>query len=748
MKAWAEISGSYGLVPLPLEPLPVKSNSVPRRCASVRLPGIKWFSKNCPGFDGRILTKAFIGLRRTMEISPTHLSWKLATHNSPLRRGALVFFVAVLGYLAATLGGVLILRPQMVWPLWPGNAILASLLLLVPRRRWPILLAAGLAGFVLYDLQAGVTIRSTAWLILADTVEILTAAVGVKYAFDGVPRLNSVRALAKYSVFAVILAPLSVTFFVGAIALLPNYWTSWRISFFSEALAFLTVTPAILGLASQRKASFQASRAHYLEAATLIAALVSVSYFLFLAPGRSAPPALLYSLVPFLIWSALRFGAAGVGTSGIIVALMSIWGAVHGRGPFTEGDPISRVLFLQLFLLFTSLPFMVLAVLVEERERVEGELREGEERFRLMADTAPALVWMSGTDKLCTFFNKGWLDFTGRSMEQELGEGWSSGVHPDDLERCLGTYSLAFDARKNFNMEYRLRRSDGQYYWIADYGVPRFGSDGTFLGYIGSCIDITDLKLSEEALRDMGGRLILAHEQERARIARELHDDLSQRMALVQIGLEQLSTDSPELSSQAQARLTDIAQTAEEISSELHHLSHQLHPSKLDTLGLIAAVSGYCREFQEQHALRTQFVHRNVPRQLSKDVTLCVYRIVQESLRNVVKHSSAQEAEVELTGDSGQIDLRISDSGAGFDLEAARARTGLGLISMRERLRLLGGQLCIESHAGRGTKIHVRIPFLQPSRQGPMEHESVDRAQERYAALNGEHHESSARDIG
>jgi len=133
-------------------------------------------------------------------------------------------------------------------------------------------------------------------------------------------------------------------------------------------------------------------------------------------------------------------------------------------------------------------------------------------------------------------------------MEQELGEGWASGVHPQDLHLCLGFYSTAFDARQSFKMGYRLLRYDREYRWIVDYGVPRFGSNGTFCGYIGSCVDITERKLSERSLRDLTGRLIHAQEEERARIARELHEDISQRMAFLQIGLEQFEQNSAGLS--------------------------------------------------------------------------------------------------------------------------------------------------------------------------------------------------------
>lgn len=369
--------------------------------------------------------------------------------------------------------------------------------------------------------------------------------------------------------------------------------------------------------------------------------------------------------------------------------------------------------------LFLAQSLVIAALLLQraKRKRAETSLRESEGRFRLVANSATVMIWMSGPDKLCTFFNQGWLNFTGRPLEHELGNGWTSDIHPDDLNRCLEVYYRACDARLDFEMEYRLRRHDGEYRWVNHVGVPRFEADGTFQGYIGSCIDLTERRRSEEALRDMSGHLITAHEEERARIARELHDDLSQRMALLEIGLQEFEQETPKLSLAAKLHLHDIGEIAREISTDIHGLSHELHPSKLDTLGLVAATAGFCREFSRQHGIRIHFVHHEIDQPISKEITLCIFRIVQEALRNVVKHSGAEEASVDLSGYSDSIHLCVSDTGTGFDPKTIKTVGGLGLISIRERLRLVGGRFSIESEPSRGTRIRAQIPLARSTEE-------------------------------
>jgi PAS domain S-box-containing protein len=619
-----------------------------------------------------------------------------------------VAFVAVLSYFAAELGGTIIMRPQAAWPLWPGNVLLVSILLLVPRRIWPLLLGAAFAAFVLYDLQSGVTIRSTALLILSDLIEVLTAAWGLSYAFDDIPQLDSVESLAKYALFAIILPPF-IGAFIGALASRGDYWTSWRISFFSEALAYMTLLPAILGWISKRESRARESTAYYLEATALLVGLVLVGYLTFVAPRAIIAPAL--PVVPLLLWAALRFGPTGISTGMVILVFLSIWGATNGRGPFVELGSLNNVMSLQVYLLFAGAPFLVLAALVEEHKYAAQAVRESEGRFRLVANTAPVLIWMSAPDKLCDYFNQSWLDFTGRPLSAELGHGWAEGVHPDDLTACLDTYTKAFDARRPFEMQYRLRRLDGEYRWIFDAAVPRFNGDSSFAGYIGSCIDITDRKLAEEALSSMGRRLIKAHEEERGRIARELHDDINQRLALLANGVQEFeqaasSIRDPALKNQLRAlwRLTN------EIATDIQHMSHQLHPSKLHYLGLAAAIRDLCNEFSLKHKIQVECVVRDLPQDLDENVSLNLFRTVQESLRNVFKHSQARHVKVELACQSDVVQLHVSDDGIGFNPQDVRNSHGLGMISMRERLRLVGGEFAIWSKPSLGTQVEGRAP--------------------------------------
>ena len=604
------------------------------------------------------------------------------TNEYPPRRLLVqITLVAALAYAVARLGGALILRPQLVSPLWLGNVFLVSVLLLVRRRIWPLLLPAGLAGFILYDLQAGVPIHSIVWLILSNVVEVLTAAFCLRNSFHGVPRLNSVKALVKYSFYAVFLAPLLGAFF-GALSTRSIYWASWKVAFFSEALGFLTLMPAILGWAREIPTWAQKPRSYYLEATALLIALLTLAHFAFNSPSKNSP-ALLYSLVPLLLWSTLRFKTTGISTSITAIAFLSIWGAVHGRGPFTEPSLVIDVLSLQLFLFFTAAPFTVLAVLVEEGKDTERALRQRDSELNEAQRLAQTGSWQWDPHS----------DVVTWSAELYRLAGYDPQLPPPpfkDHERFFATESWdrlkqsverALRTGVPYELDLEAIRADGTRIWVTTRGEAVLDASGHPICLRGTTQDITDRKRSEEALLTMSGCLITAQEEERTRIARELHDDLSQRMVLLQIGLEQYKQGVPALSSQSQQQLDNLAEMTSELSSDLHGLSHQLHPAMLETVGLVTSLNSFCKEFATQHKLQVQFVHNDIPRQIPKDVTLCLFRIVQEALRNIAKHSGAGEAKIELSSYADEIDLCISDSGRGFNVESAKRATGLGLVS-------------------------------------------------------------------
>lgn len=351
---------------------------------------------------------------------------------------------------------------------------------------------------------------------------------------------------------------------------------------------------------------------------------------------------------------------------------------------------------------------------VTERKRIEEALRESEERLRLAvrAGRMYAFEWDTATDviirsgKCADIFN--WMD----DPTRDTGRQFAARVHPDERGLYAAAETGLSAANPTYQICYRMVRPDGSVIWLEDTGQASFDNQGRLLRTIGMVADVTERKLTEEALSSVGRRLIAAQEHERMRIARELHDDLNQRMALLQISVEQLARETTELSPATRRQLRNIAKTTTEISSGIHNLSHQLHPYKLDSLGLVASLGGFCREFSPQHNLQVQFIHRDIPSQIPKDVALCLFRVAQEALRNVVKHSGSTQATVELSGHGDRIDLCISDPGAGFNPRSARPEVGLGLISMRERVRLVKGHLSVESEPSQGTRILVRVPLF------------------------------------
>jgi PAS domain S-box-containing protein len=906
-----------------------------------------------------------------MERELPRRSRTLADLNAALPIVALLSLVAVVCYQSDKLVYVLGIPPAHIASYWPSTAFLVGVLVLSPRKIWTLLIVSGLGAMALADLNNGVPIGFEIWITLGNLAETLVASLGISLIFEGAPDLSTLKTLARYIVFAVILVPF-VSALLGAYGSVPGgYVLQWRLWFFADALAFLTVLPAILTWVREGR-EWSRKPHNYIEFAAQTTLLVFFGYCMFMGTRRAEQPALLYSLVPLLLWAALRLGLKGVSTSMVIVALLSIWGASHGRGPFEEQGPLNSALSLQLFLFFAAIPFSILAIVVEEQKRAQEVLRKSEERFRMAAQAGKmfAYEWDVGTgtivrsegvapvlgidegalttgqhiltmvppqdrERLIAAIAKlspeepalqiryrmvrsdgtviwvernsrAYFDEQGRMMrmigmvaditarklaEEELAQandrlrlameaaksvGWDRDVksgrdtlfgelesmfgipsevfegcvedfyrylHPDDREWVMEAIKNAMECKKPYTAEFRTLRQDGTVRWVAARGkfyyspegepermlgmsvditerklaekglreseerlhlaaqvgkmyafdwdmatdvvirsaestqilglpgeqtaltlqqvlasvhpedqatfmssiaelTPEnpntrisfrlcrldgslawlerighafFDEQGKILRMVGMVADITERKLAEEALSKVGGRLIEAHEEERSRIARDLHDDIGQRLALLANDIDGLKKNLPDSAVQVRIRIQEQLKRAREIATNVQAISHRLHSSKLRYLGIVAAAKSFCQELSDQQDVVIDFTHVDIPTVVPEEISLCLFRIMQEALQNAVKHSGVRNFEVELRGAPDGIHLTVRDVGFGFDPAAVMNNRGLGLISMQERVNLVKGTLSIDSRPDLGTTIHVRVPLQRGS---------------------------------
>lgn len=416
-------------------------------------------------------------------------------------------------YLGCKIGFALTFQPHPVSVLWPPNAIVVAALLLTPVRLWWFVLLAAFPAHLAAQLQSDVPPLMIVCWFISNASEALIGAGLTRYVIGGPMRFTSLRKVGIFCLCVVFIGPFLSSFLDAAFVVWNHwgqdgYWELIRVRLSSNAVSALIIAPLIVTWITDGVQPLRvASRSRYVEACIVFLGLLAVSYVVLYELRAEADLALLFLPLPFLLWAAVRFGALGASTAISIVGFLAIWSGSHGHGPFSRETAEQSALSIEIFLIGLTIPLLFLAALIEERATGENELRESESRFQIVADAAPVLIWMSDVDKLCTFFNKPWLDFTGRSMEQELGDGWVEGVHRDDLQKCLAIYNQAFDARQPFVMQYRLRRNDGEYRWISDQGVPRHDPQERFAGYIGSCVDVTELVNKDQALRESEERM-------------------------------------------------------------------------------------------------------------------------------------------------------------------------------------------------------------------------------------------------
>lgn len=334
--------------------------------------------------------------------------------------------------------------------------------------------------------------------------------------------------------------------------------------------------------------------------------------------------------------------------------------------------------------------------------------RKAEETLRLAARTMVGVTRCS-SDFRYVWASDGWADLLQRPLEKIVGRPIRDVLGAEAFDALLPYFERVLTGQPVTYEEETTIRGVGRK-WLSESCVPTSRTDGVVDGWVAVISDITERKHAEEAIARLSGRLIQAQEEERSRIGRELHDDINQRLSLVTVRLDRL-TSNLFLPSETGHELREITEELADLGEDIQGLSHRLHSSKIDYLGLSSAAASLCRELSARAKVKIDFHAEDIPKYLLKEISVCLFRVLQEGLQNATKYSGSKHFSVLLNHTSQGIDLIIHDFGIGFDVQKALSGAGIGLSTMRERLKLVGGTFSIESRPNAGATIRARVPL-------------------------------------
>jgi two-component system, LuxR family, sensor kinase FixL len=624
-------------------------------------------------------------------------------------------------------------------PFWFPDSILLCALLISPPRRWWILILAILPIRLFSEVAAGIP----AWFLLAtsaiDSAKGIVTALVLRWLIDNPLRLKTVREFALFFLFAVLLVPAAGAFAGAAVRTVfdHEFWLSWQQWFLGDVLAQLIITPAILYWVFGAPWNLRARKSRrYVEGGLLAAGLIVTGYLATNSEISSVDftESRFYAPVPFLFWAAIRFGMMGASGAVTVIAFFAVEAALVGRGPFSGRSPGDTALALQHFLLWRSAPLFLVAALTEQRWGVERRLRESEDRFRSMANTAPVLLWVLDHNKRCEFFNQGWLEFTGRTLDQEIEAGWLENVHAEDAPHCREVYFAAFEARERFEIEYRLRRHDGEYHWVLQRGVPRHAPNGDFIGYIGSAIDITDRKQVDESNRKLAhSQRLVVLGQLSAAIAHEVRQPLAAILSNADAARMMLNSPRPPLG-EIRDIIADIRKDdlrADEVIGRIRDFLRKRNP-EMQPIDLNVAVSDVFRfvagDARKRHVQIQTDLAPGLPlvsgdRTQLQQVLLNLIVNGMDAMQDMPEGSRSLSVRTALNGNGG-IDVAVEDCGSGLPPGDLRRLfepffttgiegMGLGLTIAQSIIAAHHGRIWAENNPGGGATFHFSIPAAQ-----------------------------------
>jgi PAS domain S-box-containing protein len=619
------------------------------------------------------------------------------------------------------------IRSSNLGPVWPAYGVALAAVLICGYRIWP---AVASAAFLIAFLSPEPYLTA-----LGQATGATLAALAGSFVLHRFAKFDNSLSRLRDALALVVLGGLGsavVSASIGVCVLNKSHvyaysglGSAWLIYWLGDSTGVLLVTPLALTVPNLRRIRGWSRLAELIGLLLLLtAACMIVFNNLPVVPVRM----IAFGILPLIIWAAIRFGVSGAALSIFLVATIATVETALGSGSFASSTPFINGVQLDAFLAVLSLTGLTFAALYAERDLAEREraqslreqvameirlqnqqlLRASEERLRLAQSVA----------RIATFE---WNIRTGADIwtpELEAMHGlprggfggtqtaWENLVHAEDRARVTELVSESRKTGQPTGAEWRVVWPDGSVHWIAGRWQVLMSESGEPLRMVGVNADITESKRAEQTVAEMARKLVQAQEQERARISRELHDDINQRLALLALGLGQLRENPSEM----QSRLEELRKETMELSTDVQALSHDLHPSKLEYLGVVAGIRSWSREFAQRQDMEIDF-KSDVSSALPAEIGICLFRVLQEALHNVIKHSGVKRVEVRLMEHSNQVHLMVSDSGKGFEGDSAMQGKGLGLTSMRERVRMVHGTIVIESKPMGGTTIEVRVPL-------------------------------------
>jgi PAS domain S-box-containing protein len=631
-----------------------------------------------------------------------------ATYAVPLITVFFTYFAA--GKLGQATSSI---RSSNLGPVWPAYGIALAACLAYGARVWPALWVSAF----LVAVQGSVSPLAAAGQATGATLGAVTGAFVLRQIpqFDpALSRLRDALGLIVIGAFGSALISSGIgtaSLYASGIQPYSGLPSAWLIYWLGDSAGVLLVTPLVFTLPALLRIR---PRTRLFELALLLTLLTAACAVVFgdwpLFAIRLH--VLAFAVLPFVMWGAINFGVGGAALSVIWIAGLATVLTALGFGPFSSSTTFVNALLLDVLFTVLSISGLALAAVIAERERTEREherlIREQaamETRMHLAAivESSEDAIWSQDLDGFILSWNAAASRIFGFTEAEVIGQPVTLLIPPelrDEDDRTL--HRLRSGERVVHRETERMTKKGTRIHISLTVSALR-NAAGQLRGVAKIARDVTEQERARDALSAVSRKLIDAQEQERTRIARELHDDIGQRLALLVCELTPRALHTG-------TEAVRLQKAASQIAADVQTLSHNLHASKLELLGVSRAFKLFCGEFSDQHKVAVAFDAHDVPEEVSPETSLCLYRILQEALHNAAKHSGVRRFDVRLWGTPHDVHLVVRDRGMGFDVEAAKASRGIGLVSMQERLKLVAGDLAIDSAPRLGTTVHACIP--------------------------------------